>query len=200
MPFDMDTKEIITVLAIIAGPILAVQAQKWLEAVRYKKQRRLNLFHTLMSTRATRLSIEHVSALNMIDIEFYGRKVFGIRFQTPKEKAVTNAWKNYNDRLIGVNPPPDQQALLFAQRDDAFIAMLYGMSKALGYDFDEVQLKRDCYRPAGHGDLEADQYMIRKGILDILNGTRAMPVKQFVEPTPAPEPEPDQQEQDTPPQ
>ena len=200
MPFDMDTKEIITVLAIIAGPILAVQAQKWLEAVRYKKQRRLNLFHTLMSTRATRLSIEHVSALNMIDIEFYGRKVFGIRFQTPKEKAVTNAWKNYNDRLIGVNPPPDQQALLFAQRDDAFIAMLYEMSKALGYDFDEVQLKRDCYRPAGHGQLEDDQFWLRKGMLEILAGKRALPVKQFVEPTPAPEPEPDQQAQDTPPQ
>ena len=200
MPFDMDTKEIITVLAIIAGPILAVQAQKWLEAIRYKKQRRLNLFHTLMSTRATRLSIEHVSALNMIDIEFYGRKVFGIRFQTPKEKAVTNAWKNYNDRLIGVNPPPDQQALLFAQRDDAFIAMLYEMSKALGYDFDEVQLKRDCYRPAGHGQLEDDQFWLRKGMLEILAGKRALPVKQFVEPTPAPEPEPDQQAQDTPPQ
>ena len=193
MPFDMDTKEIITVSAIIIGPILAVQAQKWLETIRYKKHRRLQLFHTLMSTRATRLSHEHVSALNMIDIEFYGRKIFSMKFQRPSERSVTNAWKIYNDRL-NQTYTSDQSA--FDARDDAFIKLLYEMSNALGYNFDEVQLKRDCYRPSGHGDLELDQYRVRKGVLEILDGKRALPVKQFVEPVPAPEP--DQQVQDTP--
>jgi len=107
---ELEIKDWITISAIIIGPILAVQAQKFIEAVRYKKQRRLNLFHTLMSTRASRVSNEHVGALNMIDIEFYGRKIFGFRFQTPKEKSITNAWKNYNDQL---NAPyaPEQLAM-----------------------------------------------------------------------------------------
>jgi predicted metalloendopeptidase len=125
----MNEKDWITIAAIIIGPILAVQAQKILEALRYKKQRRLTLFHTLMSTRATRLSNEHVAALNMIDIEFYGRKIFGVRFQTPREKSVTNAWKNYNDHLNSQYVP--EQFPVWVQRgEDLLTTLLYKMSNA----------------------------------------------------------------------
>jgi len=174
----MTTKDWITIAAIIIGPILAVQAQKILEALRYKKQKRLSLFHTLMSTRATRLSNEHVAALNMIDIEFYGRKILGTRFQTPKEKSVTNAWKNYNDHLN--TKYSSEQFPLWVQRgDDLLTTLLYKMSNALGYDFDEVQLKRDCYRPIAHGDLEEDQHMLRKALLEVMAGARPLPIVEF---------------------
>ncbi len=56
MAFGMELKDWIMTAAVIAGPILAVQSQKIIESFLSKKQRRLNLFHTLMSTRATRLS------------------------------------------------------------------------------------------------------------------------------------------------
>lgn len=66
----MENRDWIMVAAMIAGPILAVQAQKIIESLQRKRDRRLTLFFTLMSTRATRLAPDHVSALNMIDIEF----------------------------------------------------------------------------------------------------------------------------------
>jgi Family of unknown function (DUF6680) len=44
----------------------------------------------------------------------------------------------------------------------------------LGYDFDEVQLKRDCYRPIAHGNLEEDQHMLRKTLLEVMAGTRSL--------------------------
>ena len=174
----MAVRDWITISAIIIGPILAVQAQKILEAIRYKKQKRLNLFHTLMSTRATRVSNEHVSALNMIDIEFYGRRIFGTKFQTPSERSVTNAWKNYNDHL-GIQYSPEQFAIWVERGDQLFTTLLYKISNSLGYNFDEVQLKRDCYRPAAHGNLEEDQYKLRKALLEVLAGTRPLPIKQF---------------------
>ena len=62
----------ITVLAIIAGPILAVQAQKWVKRVREKNQR-LWVFKRLMTTRGATVSPGHVEALNAIDLEFAGR-------------------------------------------------------------------------------------------------------------------------------
>lgn len=96
---SMAAKDWVTIAAIILGPILAVQAQKILEGRREKRTRRLDLFRTLMKTRAERISRDHVQALNMIDIEFYGRRIFGRRFQIKKEKRVTNAWKTYNDHL-----------------------------------------------------------------------------------------------------
>lgn len=175
---ELEIKDWISISAIIIGPILAVQAQKFLEAVRYKKQRRLNLFHTLMSTRATRVSNEHVGALNMIDIEFYGRKIFGHRFQTPTEKSITNAWKNYNDQL---NTPyaPEQLAMWADKGDVLFTTLLYKMSNALGYDFDEVQLKRDCYRPIAHGNLDEEQHKLRTALIEVMEGRKPIPIKQF---------------------
>ena len=82
---NMQAKEWVTVAAIIIGPILAIQIQKILDNLREKKKRRITIFKTLMSTRATRLNKEHVEALNMIDIEFYGRMFFGIQYQTNKD-------------------------------------------------------------------------------------------------------------------
>ncbi|WP_429075901.1 DUF6680 family protein [Enterobacter sp. AC1] len=70
---------------------------KTLEQFRERKQSRLSIFRTLMSTRAQRLHREHVQALNMIDLVFYGRKlsIIRIRYQTKKEQTVTHAWKSY---------------------------------------------------------------------------------------------------------
>lgn len=100
-PINMETKDIIMTAAVIVGPILAVQAQKLVESFSDKRERRMRIFRTLMSTRAERLHREHVQSLNMIDIEFYGRviPVLRIKYQTKKEQAVTHAWKIYNNHL-----------------------------------------------------------------------------------------------------
>jgi hypothetical protein len=62
--------EWITVAAIVLGPILALLSQRLLDRVREKKDRRVRLFFTLMSTRATPLAPDHINALNSIDVVF----------------------------------------------------------------------------------------------------------------------------------
>jgi hypothetical protein len=111
----------------------------------------------------------------MIDIEFYGRKIFGTRFQTRKEKAVTNAWKNYNSHLNDRNSYETLDPWL-KKSDDLFTKLLYEMSRALSYDYDEVQLKRDCYRPIAHGNVENAQLAILAGLESVLKGDRPIPV------------------------
>jgi hypothetical protein len=172
---NMSGKDLITILAVVAGPILAVQAQKYVEAFRERKQRRLTIFKTLMSTRAERLHREHVRSLNMIDIEFYGRRVFCIRFQMPREKAVTNAWKNYNDHLNNKTTYASEE-LWVKDADTLFTKLLYSMSINLGYDYDEVQLKRDCYRPEAHANIEKAQLDVLSGLADVLRGKRSFPM------------------------
>jgi hypothetical protein len=173
--FNMETRDWITTAAVILGPILAVQAQKFVEAFREKRRRRLSLFTTLMSTRAERLSRNHVQALNMIDIEFYGRKVFGTRFQTRSEKAVTNAWKNYNQHLNERKAYESLDSWL-KRADELFTKILYDMSQALKYDFDEVQLRRDCYRPEAHVNLENTQLAVLAGLEKVLKGEQSLPM------------------------
>jgi hypothetical protein len=143
--------------AVILGPILAVQAQKWIEEWKQAKGRKLSVFKILMATRGTPVSPRHVEALNVIDLEFSDRK--------PKEKAVLEAWKVYHSHLYDV--PRDyadpayqsKQEVWDAGRKECLVNLLFAMSQALGYSFDEVQLKKGAYVPQAHADLETELFL-----------------------------------------
>jgi hypothetical protein len=64
----MSLTDLLIVCATLIAPLLAIQAQKWLERFREDQERKLRVFKTLMATRATVVSAEHVQALNMIDL------------------------------------------------------------------------------------------------------------------------------------
>jgi len=174
---NMDSKDLIMTIAVVIGPIFAVQTQKIIEAIREKRTRRMSLFQTLMSTRAERLNREHVKALNMIDIEFYGRMLPFIltRYQTSHEQAVTHAWKIYNSHL-NQKDEYDSLDLWGKKSDELFTNMLYAIAQCLNYDYDKVQLQRDCYRPIAHGYLENTQLAILDGLDQVVNKGRPLPM------------------------
>jgi hypothetical protein len=110
----------LNIIALIAGPILAVQAQKWIERRRENRVRKLFLFRELMATRAARLSQRHVEALNLIDLEYPGNK--------SRDKNVYEAWRSYLDAL-GIRNEPAHQEVIFERRNKAFTELMYQMSK-----------------------------------------------------------------------
>jgi len=172
---ELKTFEWFIIFATIIGPILAVQAQKFVERTRERRQHKLRIFYMLMATRAARVSTEHVQALNMIDIEFYGFKIFGLRLQSKKEKKVIETWRIYHDHLHQQFEPETLSA--WADKGyELFTNVLHAMSIALGYDFDVVQLKRGIYSPRAHGEQENAQIMIRDSLLKILSGEKALPM------------------------
>jgi malic enzyme len=75
--------EWLTLLAIIAGPIVAIQVQKMIERVTKEKKEKKDIFLTLMRTRNT-LSREHVEALNMIPLLFWKKN--------PQETEIRTKW------------------------------------------------------------------------------------------------------------
>jgi hypothetical protein len=170
---SMTAAELIVVaMATIAGPILAVQAQKWVERATERRRTRRSIFHALMSNRATRLHDDFVKALNLIDLEFSGGG--------SKDHAVINAWRS----LFGEyhQPPGDQapeaEALSWNQRiNDRLVSLLLAMSKALGYDFSEEQLRRGIYYPKGRLELEQSQLAVLHGVRQLLEGRSALPMK-----------------------
>jgi hypothetical protein len=170
--------------ATIAGPILAVRAQKIVEGLTDARRRKLHIFRVLMATRAARLSVDHVQALNMIDIEFSGSRVLGIfRYQSPKEKALVDAWRSYLDSLTRL--PPDateEDKKRWSEKTlSNFIDLLLALTKALGFDFDKVQLEKGIYSPQAHNDTELAQLQIRDSLVNILSGKQSLPmaVTQF---------------------
>jgi hypothetical protein len=71
----------LTVLAIVIGPIAAVAITRWLNDRRDQRNRRMDIFRTLMRTRRSPMSPDHVGALNLIEIEFSNDEQGGMRFR-----------------------------------------------------------------------------------------------------------------------
>jgi hypothetical protein len=162
--------DVAIVFATLVGPILAVQAQKWLEKGRAINDRRNAIFRVLMATRSAMLSPGHVEALNSIPVEFYGTK--------GTLKKINDAWKLYLDHHTQQNVVGD---VWMQKRADLFLDLLFMISQYLGYDFSRAQLERDIYSPRAHGELENEQTIIRKGLVKLFNGETVFPmaVKEF---------------------
>jgi hypothetical protein len=164
------------ITATVMGPVLAVQTQKWIERVRARHDAQQRIFNTLMATRAARVSPGHVEALNAIDIHFRGN---GWRIPTGKEREVSRRWRIYADHL-NVDVNEDNPAALTAwsvNRDEYFTDLLEAMTKALGYTFDRVELKRGIYSPKAHGDAELEQRIILRGLVELLTGRQPLAMK-----------------------
>jgi predicted nucleotidyltransferase len=168
MTFDWTIKitDIAIIFATILGPVLAVQAQKWLERNREVKQRRAWIFRTLMATRATTLSPAHVEALNAVPIEFYGRD--------KKLKTIIDKWKAYLDHLGQKEMVTE---VWVPKRVELFVDMLHEMASFLGYEFNRVEITNEIYSPEGHAKIETDQEMIRRGLALLLSGQFALPME-----------------------
>ena len=162
------------IVAVLAGPILAVQVQKSIESWRERKNRKKYVFKSLMATRGTALSPRHVEALNMIDLEFSVKK--------PKEKKVVDGWKIYRDHLnsLKIHSDPEYKARLerWTDKSNELLAdLLFEMAKAVGYDFDKVHLKKGSYTPQGHADFEFEQNFIRRSLVQLFLNEAKIPVQ-----------------------
>jgi len=176
----MTIADTLMIIAVVLGPILAVQVQKRIELWKSGRERKIHIFRVLMATRGTPVTPNHVEALNLIDIEFSGND--------KKEKSVRDAWKLYLNHLCEY--PKDYQDPVYKSKvdvwknksNDCLVDMLYTMAQTLGYDFDKVQLKIGSYTPQGFAELELEQSLVRRGLVDVLYGKRGFPVIPYENP------------------
>jgi hypothetical protein len=161
-------------LAVVLGPILAVQIQKFIERKSESKNNKLKVFQSLMTTRASTLAYQHVSALNMV----------GLEFNEKKYSKVVNAWKTYLDHLSSY-PKDDlnMQKVWSEKRDDQLSDLLYEMGISLNFDFDKVHIKKAGYFPQAYVDQEMQNNFIRRELTEILLGNKSIPMSVVEFPT-----------------
>jgi len=175
--------ETLTVVAIILGPILAIQAQKWIERITREKEDKKRILVALLATRGRPLERDHVQALNLIDFYFH------------KDQEVVEAWEEYRDHLNNnwpKEPVPEEGKKVTEsenttylascnvwtdKKDDLLCKLLSKMSETLGYHFDNVLLRKGAYVPKGYNDAESIDSWIKKLLLQILAGTHSLPVQ-----------------------
>src|SRR5688572_21913983 len=122
------------VMATALGPVLAVEAQRWVTKYVEGRQRKLTLFRTLMNPRVASLSQEHVTALNAVPLEFH------------RDQEIMRQWRTYLDHL---NKQSTTLDVWGQRRLDLYTDLLALMSRRLKYGFDPLQLKNEVYSPRG---------------------------------------------------
>jgi hypothetical protein len=162
------TTDWLMITAMIIGPIIAVQLTRRLDERKEVRERKLQIFKTLMATRGYAISWDHVGALNRIDLEF--------RVDNEEEKAVIEAWKAYLDHLGSKEISGETWAL---RGRDLFVELLHKMAKVLNYDFDKTHIKNSSYSPVAHGNLEQELQMIRTLLIEMLQGNRPLQVTMY---------------------
>lgn len=162
----MSVTDVLTILAVLVSPLIAIQVDKWLERRREARSRKLSVFRALMTTRAAPVSATHVEALNMIDIEFSGGSL--------TERAVVDAWKLYRDHL---STPTADTAAWNQRVEDLIVELLFAMSRDLGYQFDRVAIKRGVYSPQAHGEELRYTRKLRQFMEEVADGKRGLPVE-----------------------
>jgi hypothetical protein len=159
----MTISDWIMIIAVFLGPITAVQLTRFLDSRSAAKQRKLDIFKTLMSTRQYTTNWDHVMTLNRIDLEFSSKST--------KEKSVVEAWKAYLDLLSDKSMTPEQWG---TKRLDLLVDLLHKMSIVLDYDFDKTHIKNSSYSPMAHGNIDTQQNAIRQGLLEVLEGKKTV--------------------------
>src|SRR6266704_3646642 len=146
----------ITVAAIVLGPILVLFAQRAPDWLREKKNRRVQLYMTLMSLRANPLHPDHIRALNSIDAVF----------DKDSDQAVRDAWGRVLAHVATNATAPGWNERLTDLRVDLYQAV----GAAVGYNHSVDYIKTRLYSPQYYGDMERDQMQIRQALAKALAG------------------------------
>jgi hypothetical protein len=156
----------INVLALLLSPLIAVQVTEWINRGREKRQRRLDLFKTLMRTRAAFIAPDYVQALNLFGVEFHG-----------KDANSQNVLRCFKALLNHLNTQPPATEWWGKEREKLLLELILAMGKCLDYDLDKTELTQTSYFPRGYIETELEQQRIRKGFADIVDGNRPLPVE-----------------------
>src|SRR5712664_1308158 len=129
----METRDIISIIAILVGPVTAVSITLWWQRRKEKRDRKLALFTTLMAhRRASPPTYEWVNALNLIDVVFA---------DNPK---VLTLWHELY--LMLQNPNPTQA------QGHKYLELLSVMAASLGFRHLQQTDIDKYYSPQVHGE------------------------------------------------
>ena len=134
--------EIINIIALIIIPVIAVVIGQKLQVCSQKRNDKMQIFKTLMTSRIFGLTNESVQAMNLIDVVF------------ADDKAVRKQWKICFDKMCVENPTDTDLSKIKLEREK----LLEAMAKSLGYkDIITWESIQNPYIPKGMTDLMAQQ-------------------------------------------
>ena len=148
---------ILTIIAIIVGPISAVFITRCLDDHRARRDRRWDIFRNLMRYRGTGLHAEFVGALNLLEVEFQ------------HAPAVIKEWKNLFESFERSDDSASQRASIRTR-------LLDEIAKSLGVQIAQIDIFSGAYNPIASELIEEQNRAIRAFANDIALGNKALSV------------------------
>ena len=175
--------DIVTIIALIIGPVLAVIIGRFLESRRIERERRTDVFRTLMRTLGDKLSFDHVSALNLVSIEFQNN---GNVIKEWKEyhEYLRSGYQRRSDEIVSENLTEAQKqernnrynTRTFIESEKLLAKLLIAMAESLNY---KIEIFQGGYSPQGWKHVENQQALIRQYFVDLYLGNKALPITVF---------------------
>jgi hypothetical protein len=155
----------LTIIAIIIGPLLAFQVQRWRDNRRERRNRKYEIYRRLVMSLKSPLSPSHVDAINGIQMEFRD------------EGEVLDAWRLYTSHLNAAQQRAADPNRWNEKKFDLLVDLVYEMGQCLGYkNINKAALRDNTYLPQGFVDVEAEWHQIRKAWSEVLAGQRPLPM------------------------
>ena len=157
--------EWLTVAALIAGPVIAVLITRYWDGKREANRRKWEIFRNLMCYRKHPTSQRFVSSLNLLEVEFHD------------DKDVLEAWNSMYDHFCNEEPIEDNRKKVFYDKGEKLRAdLLQKVAHSLGIELNSLDMLQSGYSPQGWGWDEAEQWLMRRKLSEVLEGTRPFPV------------------------
>lgn len=153
------------VFATLFGPIFAVIVTRFNDQRARRYARRSDTFRTLMATRAAPISVEHVGALNTVEVDFHG------------VASVMAALTIYEAHLNSEFATSDPNGLAWQdRRRDLFAVLLSRMAQNIGVAKSEIAIRQGGYYPKGWTARDVLATASQEWVHDLSTGARAVPV------------------------
>jgi hypothetical protein len=166
---------VLTIVAIVLGPILAVMVTRFVDNKRADYGRQMDIFRALMRTRNMKISAEHVGALNLVELEF------------PEHANVVSAWKEYLKNLSEPWPTNADQGLIDAlvkRRESLLTKLISEIAKALRFKVEQLDILAGNYLPQDWVDVDLEQRLVRRALLHVLSGQGSLAIRPAANPYP----------------
>jgi hypothetical protein len=158
--------DVLTLIALIAGPALAVAVQLFFEKRRERRRSRVAILDTLLAYRGRLVNPECVNALNRVELAFYGEPVV-----IAKHRELIEHMERER------NFPESEQAAGWERRNDLLIELIASIAESLGFRFSHTGLKTNAYVPKAMVD--ENQYLMdmRRWLLGLAEGKNPIPIR-----------------------
>jgi DNA polymerase III delta prime subunit len=155
--------ELLTLIGIVASPIVAVCVTLVTEARRRTKEQQTQTLRMLLSTRHLPGDAAYSTAINLIPVDFNS------------EPEVMKAWENYIE-VIRFRPQPEDEVTHRSKIITMQTKLIFQIMKSLGYKLDETDIQSSAYAADGfivRDNLNLDAMRAWSRIADALESQNA---------------------------